>query len=208
MRRGGPSPGGRLCCRMAAAFSPGYKAQARLARITTNAFVAASAVLDHSRLELGRSVFLGDGVTIHGTPDSGAVIIGERSCLHAGVIVESSQGGTLRVGRETHIQPRCQLSAHKGSIIIGSDVQIAPACGFYPYNHGTALGVKMREQPIESRGDIVIGDDVWIGYGVVVLDHVTIGDGAVVAAGSVVRADVPPNSIAAGVPARVVGHRG
>ena len=90
---------------------------------------------------------------------------------------------------------------------IGCDVQIAPECGFYPYNHGTALGTKMRDQPVRSEGDIVIGDDVWIGFGVIVLDNVTIGNGAVVAAGAVVRSNIPPVAIAAGVPARVVGLR-
>ena len=65
----------------------------------------------------------------------------------------------------------------------------------------------MREQPITSNGDIVIGDDVWIGFGAIVLENVTIGSGAIVAAGALVREDVPAGAIAAGVPARIVGHR-
>jgi virginiamycin A acetyltransferase len=58
-----------------------------------------------------------------------------------------------------------------------------------------------------SRGDTVVGNDVWLGYQVLVMPGVTIGDGAVVAAGSVVTADVPPYAIAAGNPARVVRDR-
>jgi virginiamycin A acetyltransferase len=58
-----------------------------------------------------------------------------------------------------------------------------------------------------SRGDTVVGHDVWLGYGALVLPGVTIGHGAVVAAASVVSADVPPYAIVAGNPARVVRRR-
>jgi virginiamycin A acetyltransferase len=58
-----------------------------------------------------------------------------------------------------------------------------------------------------SRGDTVVGHDVWLGYDALVLPGVSIGHGAVVAAGSVVSADVPPYAIVAGNPARVVRRR-
>lgn len=58
-----------------------------------------------------------------------------------------------------------------------------------------------------SRGDTVVGNDVWLGYGALVLPGVTIGDGAVVAAASVVAADVPPYAVVAGNPARVIRRR-
>ena len=58
-----------------------------------------------------------------------------------------------------------------------------------------------------SRGDTVVGNDVWLGYGALVLPGVTIGHGAVVAAASVVSADVPPYAVVAGNPARVVRRR-
>ncbi len=66
----------------------------------------------------------------------------------------------------------------------------------------------IRLQPIQSRGDIVVEDDVWLGVGVKVLDGVTIGRGAVIGAGAVVTKDIPPLAIAAGVPARVLRRRG
>ena len=207
MAGAGTSRFGRLCCRLAGAFSGGYKLKTRLARLTPRAYIAPSAALDHARLGLGVSVFIGDGVTIFGARDTGEVSIGDRACVHRDTIIESSEGGCLRIGADTHVQPRCHLSAHKGSIFIGSDVQVAPGCGFYPYDHGTALGTKMREQPVQSKGDIVVGNDVWIGFGAVILENVRIGNGAVVAAGSVVRDDVPQNAIVAGVPARIVGAR-
>jgi virginiamycin A acetyltransferase len=58
-----------------------------------------------------------------------------------------------------------------------------------------------------SRGDTVVGNDVWLGYRALVMPGVTIGDGAIVAAGSVVGADVPPYAIAGGNPARVLRMR-
>jgi len=58
-----------------------------------------------------------------------------------------------------------------------------------------------------SRGDTIVGNDVWLGYDALVLPGVTIGDGAVVAAASVVSADVPSYAIVAGNPARVVRRR-
>jgi serine acetyltransferase len=57
------------------------------------------------------------------------------------------------------------------------------------------------------RSELIVEDDVWIGYGAVVLSGVTVGRGAIVAAGSVVAHDVDPYAIVAGVPARPVGRR-
>ena len=86
-------------------------------------------------------------------------------------------------------------------------MQIAPNCAFYPYNHGIEPGKLIQEQPLYSKGDIIVGDDAWLGFGVIVLDGVRIGKGAVVGAGSVVTEDIPDGGIAVGVPARVVKMR-
>ena len=58
-----------------------------------------------------------------------------------------------------------------------------------------------------SKGDIVIDDDVWIGYGAAIMSGVHIGQGAVIAAGAVVTKDVPPYAIVGGVPAKVIKYR-
>lgn len=63
------------------------------------------------------------------------------------------------------------------------------------------------ETDFPSRGDTVIGNDVWIGYGATFLPGITVGDGAIVAARSVVSADVPPYTVVAGNPARPVRQR-
>jgi acetyltransferase-like isoleucine patch superfamily enzyme len=207
MRWGGTGRMGRHCCRMAAVFTPGHKSRVCLARVTESCYLSPLSVISHESLVLGRSVFIGDGVTIYGARGAGNIHIMDKTCLHKDTIIETGDSGSVRIGENTHIQPRCHISAYRGSVQIGRDVQIAPACGFYPYGHGTTRGGNMSEQPVTSKGDIVIEDDVWIGHGVVVLENVTVGKGAVIAAGAVVRSDISAGAIAAGVPARVVGWR-
>ncbi len=90
---------------------------------------------------------------------------------------------------------------------MGRNVQIAPRCAFYPYDHGISRAKSMMEQPLISRGGIVVKDEAWIGYGAIILDGVTIGDGAVVGAGSVVKDYIPDYAIAAGIPAKVIKTR-
>jgi acetyltransferase-like isoleucine patch superfamily enzyme len=97
---------------------------------------------------------------------------------------------------------------------IASDVEIMPGG-----NHriDTVTSYPMRQYLVPdhmervgkpwSKGDVAIGNDVWIGQGAKILGGLTIGDGAVVAAWSVVTKDVPPYAIVAGVPARVVRRR-
>lgn len=67
--------------------------------------------------------------------------------------------------------------------------------------------LRSRPSQARSRGDIVVGDDCWIGYGATVLSGVTIGPGAVVGARAVVTRDIPPYAIAVGTPARIIGYR-
>ena len=110
----------------------------------------------------------------------------------------------LSIGEHTHIQPRCQFSAYKSSIQIGNRVEIAPNCAFYSYDH------VCPDRPVrDGLADHVasVGDEAWLGVGVIVLDGVRIGKGAVIGAGSVVARDVPDNAVAFGVPARVVKMR-
>ena len=74
----------------------------------------------------------------------------------------------------------------------------------YPFK--TALLNYKNEEAI-SKGNIIIDDDVWIGFGATIMSGVHIGQGAVIAAGSVVTKDVPPYAIVGGVPAKVIKYR-
>jgi acetyltransferase-like isoleucine patch superfamily enzyme len=178
-----------------------------MARLNRRGFLAPSAIVQHPEFITGKHIFLGDRVVISREHGGGPVILEDRVHLHNDTLVETGSGGSLRIGRDTHVQARCQFSAHLGSIRIGENVQIAPNCAFYPYDHGTAPGVPLNRQPLTTKGDIVIDNDAWLGYGVVVLSGVHIGEGAVIGAGSVVTRDVAAGAIAAGNPARVLRMR-
>ena len=201
------SPLGRLATRLAAWGTPPYKARVYLSRMNPQGHVSPQAAVHHPGLVRNQGTFIGDRVTIFQSGDGGPVMLAEGVHLYADITIETGEGGSVALGAETHVQSRCHFSAYQGSIKIGRRVEIAPNCLFYPYNHGTAPDQPVRSQPLDSRGDIVIEDDVWLGAGVTVLDNVHIGQGAVIGAGSVVTQNIPPNTIAVGVPARVVRSR-
>jgi acetyltransferase-like isoleucine patch superfamily enzyme len=198
---------GRIATRFATWFAPPYKSRCYLARLNSKGYIASSAIIDHDDLQLARDVFIGDRVVIYQSRNGGSVELGEGVQLYSDIIIETGEGGSVKIGADTHIQPRCQFSAYAESIQIGCRVEIAPNCAFYPYNHGLAPGECIRNQPLETKGSIIIGDDAWLGFGVIVLDGVRIGKGAVLGAGSVVTNDIPDDAIAFGVPARVVRMR-
>lgn len=108
----------------------------------------------------------------------------------------------VQLGERNVINFGCLLDGRKHGIRTGRDVSIGPEAAIL------TLGHDPQSPDFANRGgDVVIGDRVWIGYRAVVLPGVTIGEGAVVAAGSVVSRDVEPYTIVAGVPARPVGQR-
>jgi acetyltransferase-like isoleucine patch superfamily enzyme len=116
------------------------------------------------------------------------------------------QQGRIVIGRNCTIQYGCLLYG-VGGLEIGDDVRMAAYTVVTPMNHVFSdPDVPIRLQG-ESALGIRIGSDVWIGTGVKITDGVTIGNGCVVGAGSVVTRDMPPMSIAVGVPARVVRVR-
>ncbi len=178
-----------------------------LAARTPRGFVSPRARVDHPLFRPGANTYLGDGVVIYQTAGGGPVDLHDRAHLYGNTFVETGMGGRIEIGADTHIQPGCHLHAFLAEVRIGSKVEIAPNCGFYCYDHGTAPGVPIMDQPLTSKGDIVVGDGAWIGYGAVVLQGVTIGEGAVIAAGTVVTRDIPANAIAAGSPAKVIRFR-
>lgn len=91
---------------------------------------------------------------------------------------------------------------------IGNDVMMGPDCVIYTTMHRfDRTDIPMREQGYTPVQPVVIGSDVWIGGRVTIMPGVAIGDGCVIGAGAVVTHDLPPYSVAAGVPARVIRNR-
>lgn len=207
MRRSSLTSRGRLAMNIASLFSRQYKARCYLASFGENGYVAPSAIVEHSALRSTRDVYIGDRSTVYQCVDGGSVTLHSGVHLYSDVIMETGQNGCIEIGEGTHIQARCVLCAYRGSIRIGRRVEIAPHCALYPYNHQINPGEIIRNQMLVSKGNISIDDDVWLGFGSIVLDGVHIGTGAVVGAGAVVKQNVPACGIAVGVPAKVIGYR-
>lgn len=95
-----------------------------------------------------------------------------------------------------------------GTCVIGDRVMMGEDCTIITRNHKhDRLDIPMMEQGFEEEKPVHIGNDVWLGDRVIVLPGVHIGDGCVIGAGAVVTRDIPPYSVAAGVPAKVIKTR-
>lgn len=186
-----------------------YRKKRLLARITPKSYISPKAQIDCPGLHLGPRCFIDDFVTITSGTKGGSVVLDGKVCIYRGTIIEVNRGAKVAIGEGTHIQAGCILNGLVGDVRIGRNVMIAPYCGFFTYQHQVDdLSRPMCQSGLISKGDIVIEDDVWLGMGVKVMDGVHIGRGTVVGAGAVVTQDIPPYSIALGVPARVTGKRG
>ena len=108
-------------------------------------------------------------------------------------------GKNITVGKGVFINMGCKFQ-DQGGIFIGDGTLIGHNVVLATLNH--AKSPKERSDMIPAA--IHIGENVWIGANATILPGVTVGDGAIIAAGAVVSKDVPPNSVAAGVPAKIV----
>jgi acetyltransferase-like isoleucine patch superfamily enzyme len=131
----------------------------------------------------------------------GAIEIGDRAVFGRHTILE---GRGIKIGADVTLNNYCHVMSER-RVEIGSDTLIAPHCFITDYDHafGGSGGVLMRKRGTIAK-PVLIGKNVWVGAHAVILKGVRIGDGAVIAAGSVVTRGVPANCVAAGVPARVV----
>lgn len=144
---------------------------------------------------------------------SGAVSLGAR--FHIGMFSYVSSAGGLVIGNDVYVGKFCSIQVNGR---IGDGVLIANNVGIVGRrDHDMrALGVSIRRAPwigntpslaTDARNHVEIGPDVWIGYGAAVLSGITIGRGAIIAAGAVVTENVAPYDIVSGNPARAVGRR-
>ena len=109
-------------------------------------------------------------------------------------------GWRIELGEEVFVNMGCTF-LDCGGVRIGARTKLGPNCQFYTPQH--PVDYLERRRPVETSFRITIGEDCWLGGGVVVCPGVTIGDRSVVAAGSVVVRDIPADSLAAGNPATV-----
>ncbi|MEQ7124361.1 acyltransferase [Actinopolymorpha sp. B11F2] len=143
----------------------------------TDVFVSPLAAIFPQRLRLGDGSYLG---------------------AHTYVLVDD-----LEMGTQSTLNPYAVV---RGKVRMGDQVRVGAHTSLLGFNHGTAPDRPVCKQPTTTKG-IVIGNDVWIGSHVVVVDGVTVGDHAVIGAGAVVTKDVPDWAMVGGNPARMIRDR-
>nr|WP_278003370.1 acyltransferase [Nodosilinea sp. TSF1-S3] len=137
--------------------------------------------------------------------DDGELVLEDSVRLDQGFHLQAL-GGKVRIGQNTYLGPYVCM-AGPGNITIGKNCLIASNTSLYANNHiFSSVDTPINQQGITVKG-IEIEEDCWLGSGVKVVDGVTIGRGSVIGAGSVVTKDIPPYSVAVGVPAKVIRQR-
>ena len=137
------------------------------------------------------------------------IFVGARSNIDSYVKIKSAGGnGDVIIGEDVTINSGCVIYIGNG-LIIEDKVAIAANCVFAPVNHEFSnIDIPIIEQGFkESKGGIIIKEDVWIGAGCVLLDGAHIGKGTVIGAMSLVRGKIPPYSICHGNPLKINGRK-
>jgi acetyltransferase-like isoleucine patch superfamily enzyme len=162
------------------------------------------ALCGESTCSIGNCTFIPTPIQIRGN-DRGRIRVGEHCSIDTLARLFAANDALLDIADNVGIGPYNIINAFD-DCSIGRNTMLSPYVNINCADHGMELGEPMRCQ-YGCYGPVVIGEDCWLCSHAVILKGVTIGDGAVVAAGSVVNSDIPPYTIAAGVPARVVGER-
>lgn len=132
-------------------------------------------------------------------------------------MVLRKSGKKIDIGRKIKWSMKVELNDNsgigdftffQGEVEIGKNVMIAPYCSFIATDHNyQAMDKCIKEQGYIDK-KIIIGNNVWIGMKSIIIKGVKVGDGAIIAAGSVVTKDVPSNAIVGGNPAKIIKYRG
>ena len=173
--------------------------------VTIDHYARLNSYGENNRILIGNCVKIDVSVFVESTGGNSQIILNDQVFLARGADL-STLGGVIEVGENSFIGPYTCV-AGPGHIRIGKDCLIAAHSGIFANNHQFADPThRIVDQGLTSKG-ITIEDDCWLGAGVKVLDGVTIGRGSVIGAGAVVTKDIPPFSVAVGVPAKVISHR-
>lgn len=174
-------------------------------------FVGKRCKIKHAhKISTGRTITIGDNVEINALSVNG-IKMGNNVSIHRNTIIECTGvirqlGEGLVIGNNVGMAQNCFIQV-RGTVVIGNDVMFGPGVSIFSEDHGFADADQLMLDQEVSRKGVIIGNNVWLGTRAIILDGVTIGDGSIVAAGSIVKNSVPPYSIVAGVPGKVIRSR-
>lgn len=174
-------------------------------------FLGRNVIVRHSyQLSVGKNLILEDNVSVNALSFNGITLgdnvsIAKDSILFCtGVIAQKGTG--ITIGNRTGISARAYL-AGQGGITIGNDVIMGPNVQIFSENHAFSdLTIPIKQQGVIKQA-VQIGNNCWIGGGATILAGVTLGDGCVVAAGSVVNKSFSGNTVIGGIPAKAIKSR-
>ncbi len=178
--------------------------------------------------KVGKGVVFGRGITLR---HPHKITLGDNCVVDDNVVLDAKgeKNNGLRIGDNVYIGRNAILSCKEGSIAVGDYTNISANCSLLSEteinlgrfcflaghcylvaggNHSfDDISRPIMLQPSVSKGGIRVGDDVWLGAGVIVLDGVTLGPGSVVGAGAVVTASLPEYSVAVGTRRLIITDR-
>lgn len=160
----------------------------------------------------GRSkdIHIGNNVSVYGDIDirnreKGRIIIDDNVVIDKDCRFVVANNAILHIHSDCRIGLNCIFNCGE-DVVIGKETLFAGFCYVQSSDHGIRRGRPIKNQP-HTYGKITIGNDTWVGGHVSILKNVSIGDGAVIGAKSVVTKDVPPYSISVGIPAAIIAER-
>lgn len=120
-------------------------------------------------------------------------LIGKRFNLRSNSIIRVRSGASLSFGNNVSVAENCIITCRE-NIMIGDGTEISPHCLIYDHDHDFRAPSGIKEKKFRTSR-IIIGKNVWIGANSIVLRGTKIGDNCVIGAGSIVKGDIPSNSI-------------
>ena len=182
-----------------------------IGQVGRNVIFGRNITLRHAhKIRLGNRVVIDENVVLDAKGDGNrGIYIGDDTIISRNCIL-SCKNGNIRIGRSVSIGITTLIHSVQGSdVSIGENTIIAAYTyliggGNYHFNR---LDLAIKEQGTYSKGGVLIGNNVWVGSHVQVLDGVSVGEGSILSAGAVVNRDVPRLSIVGGVPAKIIKSR-
>lgn len=176
-----------------------------LGKLSHGAVIGMGVTFRHpKKIFIGNNSIIDDFVSFSVVgPETSGIVLDEKVFVGRGSVL-NVRDAVIEVAKNTSIGSQCRIASTRGKIKIGEYVFIAGYCYIGGGNHKTdRTDIPIAQQGFESKGGVVIGDDVWIGAQSVIADGVSIGKGSIIGACSYVNKDIPEYSIAFGSPAKV-----